>query len=464
MGNKKNTVGMETAQFQEDAKFNLSGLYQALRLTVASGNNTLWVPFDDAGMCCCIRADLKQPMYIEAIYCLLIKTEDLNEGFRIDPATASRITKNYSGLPKYILDYLYKEDAFCVFEKNVKERLLTRFSNEQKEFFRQALIILVHKIPQSSDLASLANVLPPQYLPGDEVSNQLYFSRIACIMFEALKQSNVKSDPVALPALRYKPKDIERDDPYGMATMHSNSTALVIEMIDDKHASTSEELHSIDRALEFIEKKNAFILRIDCSIGRIKVFYKINADYVLRRLEKADYIRASDFLRAHLDEFRPKASWRNRSLSEMVLNGLETEVWTGYIYENKSRNLVSYIDVKIRSDGFCEIGAQLTEKPERGKHFATALINYIRLKYAYARLYTGTFEENTPMRTTLKATGFEECYFVDYANGKRTNRIQERINPLAPDDKDKMTYSVYYTVPSVISETIDGFERTSVHQ
>lgn len=68
------------------------------------------------------------------------------------------------------------------------------------------------------------------------------------------------------------------------------------------------------------------------------------------------------------------------------------------------------------------------------------------------------------MRTTLKATGFEECYFVDYANGKRTNRIQERINPLAPDDKDKMTYSVYYTVPSVISETIDGFERTSVHQ
>ena len=54
MGNKKNTVGMETAQFQEGAKFNLSGLYQALRLTVASGNNTLWVPFDDAGSIACI--------------------------------------------------------------------------------------------------------------------------------------------------------------------------------------------------------------------------------------------------------------------------------------------------------------------------------------------------------------------------------------------------------------------------
>ena len=121
MGIKKNTVGMEATEFQEGAKFNLSGLYQALRLTVANGNNTLWVPFDDGGMRCCMKADPTQRMYIEAIYCLLIKIEDLNEGFRIDASTASRIAKNSSGHPKYISDYLYKENIFCVFLERFKQ-------------------------------------------------------------------------------------------------------------------------------------------------------------------------------------------------------------------------------------------------------------------------------------------------------------------------------------------------------
>ena len=118
----------------------------------------------------------------------------------------------------------------------------------------------------------------------------------------------------------------------------------------------------------------------------------------------------------------------------MALNGLQTEKWTGYVYKNKENHLVSYLDYKIRTDGDIELGIQLTSETERKKHFATALINYLRFKYMYAKFFTGTYEKNEKMRAVLKATGFDEYFFKGKdQNGceseKQANRIQERVNP-----------------------------------
>ena len=76
--------------------------------------------------------------------------------------------------------------------------------------------------------------------------------------------------------------------------------------------------------------------------------------------------------------------------------------------QNKENHLVSYLDYKIRTDGDIELGIQLTSETERKKHFATALINYLRFKYMYAKFFTGTYEENEKMRAVLKITGFHE--------------------------------------------------------
>lgn len=197
----------------------------------------------------------------------------------------------------------------------------------------------------------------------------------------------------------------------------------------------------------------------------ITLYYKLDTEnYTLCRLEEPDYIRASDFIDLHLSEFRPKVSWRNRTLSSMALNGLQTEKWTGYVYKNKENHLVSYLDYKIRTDGDIELGIQLTSETERKKHFATALINYLRFKYMYAKFFTGTYEENEKMRAVLKITGFHEYLFKSKdqngkKNKKQANRIQERVNPHSQNGEGELTYSVYYSAPSVISEVFFPYKN-----
>ena len=106
----------------------------------------------------------------------------------------------------------------------------------------------------------------------------------------------------------------------------------------------------------------------------------------------------------------------------------------------------------------------MTSETERKKHFATALINYLRFKYMYAKFFTGTYEENEKMRAVLKATGFDEYFFKGKdQNGceseKQANRIQERVSPNSPNGERELTYSVYYRAPSVISEVFFPYKN-----
>ena len=77
---------------------------------------------------------------------------------------------------------------------------------------------------------------------------------------------------------------------------------------------------------------------------------------------------------------------------------------------------------------------------------------------------TGTYEENEKMRAVLKATGFDEYFFKGKdQNGceseKQANRIQERVNPNSQNGEGELTYSVYYSAPSVISEVFFPYKN-----
>lgn len=371
-----------------NAEFNLGGLYHALRIATVRSSDSLWVPFDKEGKCCKVIHSPTQPQYVETICCLLYTNDELNTSLRIDPSRASRLVSNTAHVPDYFTNKFLADNIFETFSLNVRDRFLSRFTNEQHEFFRQLLVELVQKIPKNSESAYLASNLPPEYSTDLNANNEKYYTAISRIMFAALRQENMKSDPVPLPAWRNKPKDLLHDDPYGLSVEHSSSTALSIKLVEDKSDGCTKEFFSYERALEFIEKNSAFIMKIDCNLGCITLYYKLDTEnYTLCRLEEPDYIRASDFIDLHLSEFRPKVSWRNRTLSSMALNGLQTEKWTGYVYKNKENHLVSYLDYKIRTDGDIELGIQLTSETERKKHFATALINYLRFKYKFLNCF-----------------------------------------------------------------------------
>lgn len=380
-----------------NAEFNLGGLYHALRIATVRSSDSLWVPFDKEGKCCKVIHSPTQPQYVETICCLLYTNDELNTSLRIDPSRASRLVSNTAHVPDYFTNKFLADNIFETFSLNVRDRFLSRFTNEQHEFFRQLLVELVQKISKNSESAYLASNLPPEYSTDLNANNEKYYTAISRIMFAALRQENMKSDPVPLPAWRNKPKDLLHDDPYGLSVEHSSSTALSIKLVEDKSDGCTKEFFSYERALEFIEKNSAFIMKIDCSLGCITLYYKLDTEnYTLCRLEEPDYIRASDFIDLHLSEFRPKVSWRNRTLSSMALNGLQTEKWNGYVYKNKENHLVSYLDYKIRTDGDIELGIQLTSETERKKHFATALINYLRFKYMYAKFFTSLDKGTQP--------------------------------------------------------------------
>lgn len=456
----------ENGLLDKNLQLNLGGICQVLRIATVKGKDCLWVPLDKAGLSCKVVRNPDQQQYVESVCALLYKDSELSTALRILPSYASRIINNNAHVPAYLLEKIdHDSDIAKTISNTFEMRMLTCFSKEQRELFWQLLRQLILRLEPGRNIRYLRQYLALEYSNEEPSDVKQYCDAIAATILEGFRQENMKADPVPLPAWRYKPKDIYHDDPYSLSTEHSNSTALTFEMIEDTPESDIRSGFGYERVVEFVERNSAVISKIDCSVGKIKIFYKVGSGhYKLHRLEATDYQRASDFIYNHLSEFRPKVSWRGRLLSSMALTGLSSEKWTAYVFENTEGNIVAYLDFKIRTDGNIELGIQLTAESERGKHLATGLINYLRLKYMHARFFTGTFEQNKEMRATLKITGFREYFFRDRSDrskgkNKKANRILERINPEAPNDVSQMTCSIYYYAISILEETLLGAER-----
>lgn len=152
----KKSSAKRVSSLPSTAEFNLGGLYHALRIATVRSSDSLWVLFDKEGKYCKVIHSPTQPQYIETICCLLYTNNELNTSLRIDPSRASRLASNTAHVPEYFTNKFLADNIFKTFSLNVRDRFLSRFTNEQHEFFRQLLVELVQKIPKNSESAYLA--------------------------------------------------------------------------------------------------------------------------------------------------------------------------------------------------------------------------------------------------------------------------------------------------------------------
>lgn len=309
----------------KNLQLNLGGICQVLRIATVRGGDNLWVPLDKAGLCNKVVLNPDQQQYVEAVCALLYKDEELNMSLRVLPSNASRIMNNNAHVPSYIHERIDRNpDIQKTISLMFEKRMLNHFSCEQRDLFWQLLRELIFRLKPGSTVSYLSSYVSVDYPEGQQKGVKEYCDAVAATILAGLRQENMKADPVPLPAWRYKPQDIYHDDPYALSTEHSISTALSMKMIEDAPSGDTKEEFNYERVIEFIEENSAIISKIDCKVGEIKIFYRVGPDgYKLRRLDEADYQRASDFVYNHLSEFLPKKSWRGRRLSDLVLEGLK---------------------------------------------------------------------------------------------------------------------------------------------
>lgn len=256
-------------------------------------------------------------------------------------------------------------------------------------------------------------------------------------------------------SLKTIPYDLLSYDPHG--TVHSKSGALMLKLRNDK-AEIVKTFFSSEKCLDFIIDNRFKIKSISTSLDGVEILVEPlsgKKELIIRCIQPTDYSLVKAFIQEYESEFRPKLSWKGRMLSDMAFHGLSIGKWVAYGCFDVEGRLIAYMDYKMRLDGDIEIGIQLTDVQYRKQGFTYSLINILRMKFPNARFFIGTYEENIPMRNVLTKIGFKENLFYDPEQHIVTNLINERINPLYPDNKEMLSNSAYYYIDSLFEQILD---------
>lgn len=352
--------------------------------------------------------------------------------------------------------------------ENVQKRFFEYLDEEQIRTFLSKLRPLIKSLPESHTLrmrefSDKLSAIDPQKPDSMLIAYEI---TAYCIYF-CLNVPNTNKgggndiNTAYLPAV---PQNVqEHYDPYNYSDRKHQSKAITIELIDTSGENKVKKFHILELAREYILNHAIVITKIACTPRVITLQYHSGKamGYRLTRIEgHAECQRAHDFINDYLKEFKPKLSWRPRTLAEMALNGLEgpeeerenedgeaLPKWIGYAYYDQNGEIAAYLDYKLRCDGDIELGIQLTAADHRHRHLATGLINFVRLSFASYHLYAGTYEENKFMRQALDGCGFIPNYFYDKRLNIRTNKIRERENA-----NGLLSNSVYYQAFSLLSQ------------
>lgn len=314
---------------------------------------------------------------------------------------------------------------------------------EYKEYFLKDLSKIINNMTESVEKYALNSY----FIDGietivnqpDKISNIFLACLQIALKIENNCSKNEKEDQFF---------DLGIDDPHGRDEKTSLSSAVQIQVtIGEEETHT---FYDFRRCVDFIVKKNLKIVFVNCIYPKIFVDTELlENSLTIRRVEEEDYLKVYELIKRYNSEFKPKVSWKGRTLYDMALNGLQSQKWSGWGYFDENGEIVGYVDEKIRTDAAIEIGIEVVDPKYRKQHLASSLLFLLKLENPNSIFYAGTFEENDSMIATFVSTGYVPNRISFTVDGKKTHRLKERISVEHKDDYKYYTYSVYYKAESL---------------
>lgn len=314
--------------------------------------------------------------------------------------------------------------------KYIKETFIDNMKDSK--VFMEKLHELIKNDPSNSWNTSLS----------EEKDVTLLLIKALCAVMDSriykqkIKQENKKKKETALLTI------MQENEKNSKETSPTHSIAIIIGGVEFQDNII---FRNIEDAISYCTKNN-YLINYLLSLSSITyIVYVQKSDYKIHKLTSEEFPMALDLLELYKDEFRPKSFWPEYNIFKLCKEGLDSGIWTAYGCFDGDR-LIGYIDYKITCTSGIEIGTELVDPQYRERSIATALINLIRLQYAFLPTFSGTYEENANMRKTFDAAG----YTIDNSKGCN-GLVKERIDIAHPNNDEFTTNSIYYIAKPFLS-------------
>ena len=404
------------------------------QLMVKYSTNTILTPYYDEDFSTISIEEKTNTQFniMSNIFAVIYGTPEIQYEAPMNKGRRNKLLHGKESLPKHLAtrNVETKESR-----KMLKEFILPFI--ERRTYFVADLFILIENMPESMEKYSLKSYKEKEEEFFEKDSEEFMEFLLKCLNISLRLENDQKK--IFEEDQFFDPKI---DDPHGRGEVKPCSTAIEINITIDN--GISYVFNDFRKSVDFIIENNLKIVQVNAIFPKIMVEVEKLKGLVLKRIEKHEYQKAYEFIKSCNDEFRPKVSWRGRYLCDMALNGLTTEKWSAYGYFDQDGNIVGYTDVKLRADGAAEIGIALVDSRYRKQYLASSLLFLFKLEYPHYGFYAGTFEENESMIATFELVGYEPNLLTVTLDGKKTNKIKERIHPEHPDNYKYNTNSVYF--------------------
>ena len=372
-----------------------------------------------------------------------------------DKAIASYIFNS-----KYTITALAMEISNCSREE-IKNNILTYMKANMVDWenFVSQLQELVKSLLDEDEKQQL--LYDHQSSAQSEAENEIEFVA-NCLYYVVYNDNEIKvADEEAMMDGIEEPFSLFEDDPYtrGEKKEFSASTAVEIHLF----ASFLKEApyhryqgyivyHNFDDVVDFIVDHNLIITKIETLLGTLHIYAKKTA-YTLRKLRHEEVPQAFAYIDSFNDTFKPKISWKGRTLAQMCADGLERRIWNAYVYLDGD-DIVAYQDYKIRRDGVIELGANVCRKEEQV--LSVSLIYLYELKFPFSKFFAGTYEENMDDIAIFEGAGFVPKKYYNSEIKEYTNKTRERITPkyLNTLNSKDLSYSLYFENSCLLHKSV----------
>lgn len=253
----------------------------------------------------------------------------------------------------------------------------------------------------------------------------------------------------------------------------TQSTAVRFCLISKEKREKEEKkiYYSLERALDFIKGHACVILGINIDENTndtlniyVREFYNHQNTLEFCDDEVWQIPACIKLVEEYKQDFIKKLSWKkfDYDIAKMCEVGLLTQKkWRALAYFDvyeESKEIICFCDTKRRIDGNVELGIAVCRQDYRNQDLVSSLIFYHILSNYGSRIYGGTAEANGPMNRVFERCGFKEHMNYDHVHKLQSKRVRERFtSEIPPEDKNKLTNSIYYQRWSLQEEIVNAF-------